>query len=121
MTDTTYTTISNRLKRLVDLGDETYAEVTALPALPPTTWIPTTPFYARVYGDVEVQIIGTPTTAYIFQDSLDGINFNDCNLWDKNGAALTSAAAAGRYRLPGSCYLKARQGAGSTIAIRAGN
>lgn len=121
MPDTTYSTINNRLKRLVDLGDETYAEVTSLPAFQPAIWNPTTAFYARVYTDVEIQLIGTPTTAYIFQDSLDGVNFNDCNLWDKNGTMLAAVSVPGRYRLPGSCFLRARQGAGSTITIRAGN
>ena len=121
MPDVNYTTIGNRQKRLVDIGDNTVAEVTALPIILPTSWVPATVFYALVYPDVEIQVIGTPTTAYVFQDSFDGVAFNDCNAWDRNGAVLTSITAAGRYRLPGSCYLKARQGAGSTIVIRAGS
>ena len=121
MPDTTYSTINNRLKRLVDLGDETYAEVTSLPALQPAVWNPADLFSARVYSDVEIQLIGAPTTAYIFQDSFDGINFNDSNLWDKNGMMLAAVAAPGRYRVPGNCFLRVRQGAGSTIIIRAGN
>lgn len=121
MTDITFTTVGSRQKRLVDMGDETFAEITALPMLMPTAWVPSSAFNGRVYPDIEIQMIGTPTTAYVFQDSLDGVNFNDCNAWDRNGATLGSIAAAGRYRLPGSCYLKARQGAGATFLIRAGS
>jgi hypothetical protein len=121
MTDTTYTAIGNRQKVLMDIGTDIYAEVIALPSLAPTTWIPTTVLSARVYADVEIQIIGTPTTPYIFQDSFDGTTFNDCAVWDKAGLPVTSAAVAGRFRLPGNCFLRARQGAGSTVYIRAGS
>lgn len=121
MADITYTTIGSRQKRLLDIGDDTYAEVTSLPALAPSAWNPTTAFNARIYQDVEIQIIGTPTTPYVFQDSFDGTTFNDCNLWDKNGMSLAAAQTAGRYRLPGNCFLVSRQGAGSTLMIRAGS
>lgn len=121
MTDYTYTTIGNRQKRLVDIGDDTFAEVTVLPNIIPVVWAPANVFNARVYPDVEIQVIGTPTASYIFQDSFDGNAFNDCNAIDKNGATLTSIATSGRFRLPGTCFLKARQGAGSTIYIRAGS
>lgn len=121
MPDYTYTTIGNRQKRLIDMGDDTFAEITALPNVLPISWVPSAAFNARLYPDVEIQIVGTPTTAYIFQDSFDGINFNDCNIWDKNGASLTQVTAAGRYRLPGSAYLRARQGTGSSLLIRAGS
>lgn len=121
MPDYTYTTIGNRQKRLVDIGDDTFAEVTTLPVLLPVSWVPSSAFNARLYADVEIQIIGTPSTAYIFQDSLDGVAFNDCLVWDRNGQALASATSAGRYRLPGSGFLRARQGAGATLMIRAGS
>lgn len=121
MPDYTYTTIGNRQKRMVDMGDDTFAEVTALPLVLPTAWVPATAFNARAYPDVEIQIIGTPTTAYVFQDSFDGVTFNDCLVWDRNGQALTTVSAAGRYRLPGSCVLRSRLGAGSTLMIRAGS
>ena len=121
MTDGTYTTVGNRLKRLVDIGDDTFAEVTSLPIVMPIAWTAASAFNARVYPDVEIQVISTPTTAYVFQDSFDGSSYNDCTVWDRNGTSLASITAPGRYRLPGSCYLKARQGAGSTIMIRAGS
>lgn len=121
MPDIKYTTVGSRQKRLVDIGDDTFAEVTTLPISLPVTWVPATAFDARVYPDVEIQVIGTPTTAYIFQDSFDGTAFNDCNAWDRNTMVLSSITAAGRYRLPGSCFLRARQGAGSTIFIRTGS
>ena len=121
MSDVTFTTVGSRQKRLVDIGDDTVAEVTTLPILMPVAWTPTTAFSGRVFPDIEIQVIGTPTTAYIFQDSFDGINFNDCSAWDRNGQVLPSVSAAGRYRLPGSCYLRARQGAGATFMIRAGS
>lgn len=120
MPDYTYTTIGNRQKRLVDMGDDTFAEVTALPTVFPSAWVPSTAFNARIYPDVEIQIIGTPSIAYIFQDSFDGVNFNDCMLWDRNGLSLVQAAAVGRFRLPGNSFLRARQGSGSTMIIRAG-
>lgn len=121
MADLTYTSIGNYQKRLMDLGDSTFAEVTALPNLLPSVWSPASAFNARGYSDVEIQVIGTPTTAYIFQDSFDGNAYNDCNALDKNGLALSTITTAGRFRLPGTCYLKTRQGAGSTIYIRAGS
>ncbi len=121
MTDTTFMSIGNRQKVLMDIGTDVYAEVIALPSLAPTVWNPATVLSARVYPDVEIQIIGTPTTAYIFQDSFDGSTFNDCAIWDKAGLPVTSIAVAGRYRLPGNCFLKARQGAGSTVYVRAGS
>jgi len=103
------------------MGDETFAEITVLPISMPTSWTPATAFNGRMYADIEIQVIGTPTVAYVFQDSFDNINFNDCTAWDRNGATLASITAAGRYRLPGSCYVKARQGTGSTFLIRAGS
>lgn len=121
MPDITFTTVGSRQKRLVDMGDDTFAEITALPILMPTAWTPATVFNGRVYPDIEIQVIGTPATAYVFQDSFDGAAFNDCNAWDRNGQTLASISAAGRYRLPGSCYLKSRAGSGSTIMIRAGS
>ncbi len=121
MTDTTYTAIGNRQKVLMDIGADTYAEVMALPSLAPVVWVPTTALSARIYSDVEIQVIGTPTNPYIFQDSFDGITFNDCAVWDKTGLPVTTVTVAGRFRLPGHCFLRARQGAGSTIYIRAGS
>lgn len=121
MPDSTYLTVGNRMKRLIDMGDDTFAEVTALPNLMPTSWTPTTAFNARVFPDVEIQIIGAPTTAYVFQDSFDGVTFIDCPAWDRSGQILNSVSAPGRYRLPGNCFLKARQGVGATLMIRAGS
>jgi len=121
MPDITFTTVGSLQKRLVDMGDDTFAEVTTQPMLMPAAWTPTAIFNGRLYPDVEIQIIGTPSTAYVFQDSFDGITFNDCNAWDRSGLSLTAITAPGRYRLPGSCYLKARQGAGATVMIRAGS
>ena len=121
MMDITYAIAGNLQKRLVDMGDDTVAEIAMLPAILPTPWTPATAFNARLYADIEIQILATPTSAYIFQDSFDGINFIDCLLLDKSGSSLTAATGVGRYRLPGNCYLKARTGAGSTIFIRAGS
>ena len=121
MPDITYTSVGSRQKRLVDIGDNTFAEVTSLPIALPVPWTPASVFNAAVFGDVEIQLIGTPTTPYIFQDSFDGSNFNDCMLLDRQGSMLASINAAGRFRLPGNCFLKARQGAGATFFIRAGS
>lgn len=121
MPDSTYVTVGNRMKRLVDIGDDTFAEVTTLPIVMPTSWAPSTAFNARVYSDVEIQVIGTPTAGYVFQDSFDGNSYNDCPMWDRTGQLLAAITAPGRYRLPGNSFLKSRQGAGSTIMIRAGS
>ena len=121
MPDVTYTSVGSRQKRLVDIGDETFAEVTTLPFIAPSIWSQATTFNARIYSDVEIQIISTPTTAYVFQDSFDGVTFNDCMARDKNSLPVISVATAGRFRLPGNCFLKARQGAGSIVYIRTGS
>lgn len=121
MPDVTYMTVGNRMKRLVDMGDESFAEVTALPMLLPATWTPSAVFNGRIFADIEIQVIGVPTTDYVFQDSFDGVNFNDCLVWDRIGTTLTAITSPGRYRLPGSCWLRARQGAGSTFMLRAGS
>lgn len=121
MPDVSYTIAGSRQKRLVDMGDDTFAEITVLPNVPPTLWVPTTLFNARFYADVEIQVIGVPTVVYVFQDSFDGTNFNDCQMLDKFGQNLPSINAPGRFRVPGNCFLRARQGAGSTIFVRAGN
>ena len=87
MTDITFTTVGSRQKRLVDMGDETFAEITALPMLMPTAWVPSSTFNGRVYPDIEIQMIGTPTTAYVFQDS--------CFLPARQGAGATVLIRAG--------------------------
>lgn len=121
MPDVTFTSVGSRQKRLIDIGDDTYAEVTALPITMPLAWLPSNAFNARVYADVEIQVIGTPTTPYVFQDSFDGVNYNDCLAIDKSGSCLAALTGPGRYRLPGNCFLIARQGAGSSFYIRAGS
>lgn len=81
---------------------------------------PTDPFDARATGDVEIQVIGTPSVAYTPQRSLDGVNYVACNAYDKDGNVVTSISAAGIYSLDGSSWLKLTGGSGSTIYIRAG-
>lgn len=122
MPDILYPIAGDRMKRLRDMGDGTVAEVEVQPSLLPGVWAnPANAFDCRQFADVEIQVIGAPTTAYVFQDSFDGVNFNDCAAFDKNGTGLAAVSAVGRYRLPGSSYLKARAGAGATIMIRAGS
>ena len=73
------------------------------------------------YGDVEIQVVGTPSTPYVPTRSLDGTTFVACNAYDKDGTVVTSISAAGIYSLKGSGFLKMSAGAGSTITIRAGS
>ncbi|WP_226019323.1 hypothetical protein [Novosphingobium sp. FKTRR1] len=122
MPDIMYPIVGDRVKRLRDMGDGTFAEIGAQAAVLPVSWAtPSTPYDGRLFGDVEIQLIGTPSTAYVFQDSLDGTNFNDCYAFDKNGMPLSAVGAPGRYRLPGNCFVKARVGTGATFMIRAGS
>ncbi|WP_408590487.1 hypothetical protein [Novosphingobium sp.] len=118
--DFTYPIAGNQLKRLQSRGDGTVAEVVALGSLAPSPWSSDTPFDATLYPDVEVQIVGTPTTPYIFQDSLDGVSWNDCMVGGRLGQQLASVTTAGIYRLPGSHFVKTRQGAGASAIIRCG-
>jgi hypothetical protein len=76
------------------MGDESFAEVTSLPILLPTASNPATAFNGRIFADIEIQVIGTPTAAYILQDSFDGTTFNDCNAWDRSSTALTTITMA---------------------------
>lgn len=94
----------------------------ALPRVLPTTWsTPTaTPQDARLYGDIEVQFVGTPSTPYTPVRSLDGTNFVAANAYDKDGNAVTSINAAGIYSFDGGGYLKFSAGAGSVLTMRAG-
>ena len=73
------------------------------------------------YGDVEIQIVGTPSTAYVPTRSLDGTTFVACNAYDKDGTVVTSISAAGIYSMKGGGHDKFSAGAGSTITIRAGS
>jgi len=88
----------------------------------PYAW--TDPTAAEVfiqYGDVEIQVIGTPGTAYVPTRSLDGTTFVACNAYDKDGTVVTSISTAGIYTLKGGGHLKFSAGAGSTIFVRAGS
>ena len=121
MPDITFTSVGSRQKRSLDIGDATFAEVTALPITLLVAWLPSTSFNARVYADVEVQLIGTPRMPYVFQDSFDEVSYNERLAINRNSAALASLTVPGRCRLPGNCFLIARQGAGSSFYIRAGS
>lgn len=89
--------------------------------LRPTAWPnPSSGFSAVEYGDVEVQVVGTPSVAYVPQRSLDGTNYVACNAYDKDGTTVTSISAAGIYFLPGGGWLKLITGSGSTLTLRAG-
>jgi hypothetical protein len=57
--------LAGALKRLRDMGDDTYAEVLSLPGTLPGAWTaPGTAWDVRTCSDVEVQFVGTPGTAY---------------------------------------------------------
>jgi len=88
----------------------------------PSTWVdPSVAIDLTPYADVEIQIVGTPSTAYVPTRSLDGTNFVACNAYDKDNTTVTSISAAGIYTLKGSGFLKMSAGAGSVITIRAGS
>lgn len=80
----------------------------------------TSPINVELYTDVEIQVIGTPSVAYTPQRSLDGINFVNCNAYDKDGTIVTTITTAGIFSLEGSGHLKLTGGSGSTFIIRAG-
>jgi hypothetical protein len=73
----------------------------------PATWSdPTTAFDARLYTDIEIQVVTTPSVAYAPQRSLNGTDFPPCNAYDKDGNTVTSITAAGIYSLDGGGYLR---------------
>ena len=97
-------------------------EGTKLAYARPSTWTdPSVAIDVTSYADVEIQIVGTPSTPYVPTRSLDGTTFVACNAYDKDGTVVTSISAAGIYSLKGSGFLKMSAGAGSTIYVRAGS
>ena len=83
---------------------------------------PSTAKDLRIYGDVEIQVIGTPSAPYIPSRSGNNSNFVPSIAYDGDtGNPLTSITAAGFYRLIGTGYMKFTAGAGSTILLRSGN
>lgn len=86
----------------------------------PQTWAdPTIAQDVRSFGDVEIQVVGTPSVAYTPQRSLDGTNFVAANAYDKDGATVTTITTAGLYSLVGGARVKLTGGSGSVITLRA--
>ena len=91
-----------------------------------TAWAdPTIAQDVRIYSDVEIQVVGTPSVAYTPQRSLNSTtgsdgNFVACNAYDYQGNAVSTITAAGIYSLDGGGWLKLTGGSGSTFTIRAG-
>lgn len=87
----------------------------------PEIWAtPSTAWDVRDYTDVEVQFVGTPSTPYQPQRSLDGTNYVNTPAFDQVGASYSTITVAGIYSFNGSGYLKFSAGAGSTLTRRAG-
>ncbi len=85
------------------------------------TWtVPATAWDVRDYSDIEVQFVGTPTTPYQPQRSLDGVEFVNTLAFDGVGNSYATITAAGIYSFDGNGYLKFSAGAGSTLTRRAG-
>ncbi|WP_338643357.1 hypothetical protein [Novosphingobium olei] len=107
-------------KKFRDMNDGTLAEVTAPPLVRPEAWAsPSTAFDARLFGTVEVQFVGAPSTAYQPQRSLDGTTFVNCLAYDEAGNSSTTITAAGIYSFTGYGFLKFSAGDGSTLTRRA--
>jgi len=95
-------------------ADGSYQDASAAAPVPvlvqnllPATWSPpSTAFDARLYSDIEIQVVTTPSVAYAPQRSLDGTNFVATNAYDKDGNTVTSITAAGIYSLDGGGYLR---------------
>lgn len=86
----------------------------------PQSWAdPAVAFDARAYSDVEVQLVGTITTPYQPQRSIDGTNYVSVSALDDAGASYATITAAGIYSLPGNGYLKFSAGAGAVVTRRA--
>lgn len=87
----------------------------------PETWFnPTTAWDVRDYSDIELQFVGTITTPYQPQRSLDGTNFVNTLAFDQAGNSYTTITSAGIYSLDGSGYLRFSAGAGTVVTRRAG-
>lgn len=86
----------------------------------PRTWdVPATGVNAEDFDEVEIQIVGVPAVAYTPQRSLDGANWEDCNVYDKDGAAVASIVAEGIYSMDGGGHCRLAAGNGSTVTYRA--
>lgn len=113
-------TADGTASRLRDIGDGTFAEVMALPAIVPEVWsVPGTAFDVRLFSDVEVQFAGAPGTPYQPQRSLDGSTFVNCLAYDEAGNSYSTITAAGIYSFTGGGFLRFSVGAGSTLTRRA--
>lgn len=70
------------------------------------------------WGEVEIQVVGTPTVAYTPQRSIDGVNYYDANAYDKDGAPVATITVAGIYSIEGGAYVKLINGTDSAIGFR---
>jgi hypothetical protein len=86
----------------------------------PEAWTtPSTAWSVIGYSSVRVQLVGSITTPYQPQWSLNGTNFVNCPVYDMLGNRYNTIAAAGIYILPGNCSLRFDSGAGATITRNA--
>lgn len=74
----------------------------------------------RDFSEAEVQFVGTITTPYQPQRSLDGSNYVNTLAFDQAGNSYATITAAGIYSFDGGGYLKFSAGAGSSLTRRAG-
>lgn len=86
----------------------------------PVLWDePATPRNFIKYAEVEIQVIGTPGTAYQLQRSFDGENFSDYQPRDVLFERYATITAAGFYVVEGGAFIKFSAGEGATIQVRA--
>jgi hypothetical protein len=85
----------------------------------PYPWDSTESWKATEFSDIEIQVVGVPSTPYQVQKSLDGVNWRNCSVYDETDAKVSTITAEGFFYPPGNCYLKFSAGAGSTITRRA--
>lgn len=90
-------------RRVRDMGDGTFADITALPGVMPALVTANTAFDARQFGDVEFQF--TAGTVSVTR-SLDGTNYVAWPVSDSSGAASASAGTPGIWATDGAAWLK---------------
>lgn len=78
-------------------------------------WYDPTSIFRMEAEQVDIQIIGEPTTPYVLEKSLNGVDFSPVRVLRQGGQQVSDFATEGHYWTIGRGFYRFSAGAGSTI------